>query len=46
MVSTMIIFDMEEEAKINSLKEKWALNKYETIRKIVREFEEKSDGNI
>ena len=40
MVQINIFFMPEEDAKIKQYSELWNLGKYETIRKMVRDFEE------
>lgn len=40
MVQQIIYTDEQEDMKIMKYKEKWALSKAETIKKMIREFEQ------
>ena len=41
MPQNIVFFDNVEDEKVKALAKKWELSKAESIRKIIREFEEK-----
>lgn len=44
MSSMIIYFSDEEDKKISNFKQKWEISKYETVKRMIREFKEKSHG--
>jgi len=46
MPQSIIFLDDEENKKIIEFSIEWKLSKAETIKKIIKLFEEKEDGNI
>jgi len=44
MASLQIQFSKEEDEKLERLRKKWAFSKYETVKKIIRDFQEKKSG--
>jgi len=45
MPQAIISLNEKEDKVVNYFSQKWNLSKHETIKKIIREFEEKINGN-
>lgn len=46
MGSVIVYFDEKEDRELKKFSDKWKLSKYATIKKILKEFMEKNNGNI